>query len=85
MRKALTGLLTLVLLSCASLSWAQATARTAASTEMSLKDIETKWAAAYMKSDAAAIGEFLADEFVSIKSGSRSQSLAPPSKGTDEQ
>jgi ketosteroid isomerase-like protein len=75
MRKTSIGLL-ILLLGCASLSWAQATARSAASTEMSLKDLETKWAAAFQKADAAAIGDILADDFVSINAEGKIMSKA---------
>jgi ketosteroid isomerase-like protein len=53
-----------------------AQAAKSAGAEQALKDIETKWAAAYLKGDAAAIGEYLADDFVSVSAEGKVMSRA---------
>lgn len=65
MRKTALGLLGVVLL-LAGGAWAQATAKTAASVEMSLKDLETKWAAAALKSDSVAVGDIVSEDWTGI-------------------
>ena len=45
-------------------------------TEQALKDMETKWAAAFLKGDTVAIGDILADDFVRVSPEGKVQSKA---------
>jgi uncharacterized protein (TIGR02246 family) len=47
-----------------------------AGTEQALKEIENKWANAYLKGDAATIGDILADDFVGVSLEGKVQSRA---------
>jgi uncharacterized protein (TIGR02246 family) len=47
-----------------------------AGTEQALKDIENKWANAYLKSDATTIGDIVADDFVGVSVEGKVQSRA---------
>lgn len=53
-----------LLLTASAQQKAAAPAKPAAGVEQALKDIETKWAAAMVKSDTAAIDSFVADAWV---------------------
>jgi uncharacterized protein (TIGR02246 family) len=55
---------------------AMAQGKAAVGTDQALKDIEMKWAAAYLKGDAATIGDILADDFVGVSLEGKVQSRA---------
>ena len=75
MKRKWLGTLSCVLI-LASLVVAQAGKSGSGSTEQALKDMESKWAAASLKSDAAAVGDIVSDDWTGINPEAKMQTRA---------
>lgn len=72
-KKTLWALGSLIILT--GLALAQ-TAKTAASTDMTLKDMETRWAAAALKSDPAPVGDIVSEDWTGISAEGKMRTRA---------